>query len=297
MAMRRSVLGTVVGVVVAAVAGALSVVIVRGRFGASVPFFAALVASVFIGLAMSRELSGTEAEPWLSRRGRRPAHVYTVLAVAALAVTAVSWAGVPRVVPGTEAIRDAVMRAQLVEGSIGVPPIATSSGYVLAGTRGRAGLQTALSDDSSPWRWGDPGCDVIDPSRRSAMAAYATAEARDVFTGSALASATARIVSSIWFTPRTCGHVATGPPAAMVYSQCRFRSVWVVGNHASATAQCVLGTWVAGVSHQATPDNGRKLDWATVTNVVDVHDTLVRGRSGHWLVDGHAEAFAPGGGP
>jgi hypothetical protein len=275
----------------------LSVVIVWARFGASVPFLAALVASVFIGLAVSHELGAIDAEPRPRPRRRRLRHVYAVLALAASAVTAASWVGVPRIVPGTDAIRDAVIRAQLVEGSIGVPPIATTSGYVLAGTRGRAGLQTALSDDSSPWRWGDPGCATINPSRRSAMAAYATVEAHDAFMGPALASATSRIASSIWFTPRTCGHVATGPPAVMVYSQYAFRSVWVAGNHASATAQCVLGTWVAGVSHQATPDNGRKLDWATVTNVVDVHDSLVRDRNGRWLVDGHAESFASGGGP
>ena len=162
-------------------------------------------------------------------------------------------------------------------------------------------LQPSIGTTSSPWRWSANGrCTVFDPSLIPGMTAFMHAQIAATFSG---AEAT-RIRSTFdarvrHLEPAPCLRpptLALGPPGPL-RDRTSVRYIAFSGSTATAAAVVHATDWQSGVTLKPTAGGGRRINWAIVSNTVDVTYTLERGRSRGWRVVAITGRFAPGGQP
>ena len=229
--------------------------------------------------------------------------VRAVLALSALvlALTPLASAGAAAA-PSAAANQDAaavVARALQVADDAGYLPVQAHGRWTLASPG--SWLQHSMSTTSTPWRWTAAGrCTVFDPSLLAGMAAFMHAQIAATFAGAEAAQVRSDFDARVRrLEPAPCVRSASGmvlgPPGPLL-DRTSVRYVAFAGGAATAAAVVHQTDWQSGVTHAPTPDGGRRVNWAVVSNVLDVTYKLAR-IGGDWRVVAFTGRFAPGGGP
>ncbi len=200
----------------------------------------------------------------------------------------------------SQAATAAVARALQVFDDADYLPVQSHGRWTLAGPG--SWLQHSMSTTSSPWRWTAAGrCTVFDPSLIAGMAAFMHAQIAATFTGAEAAQVRSTFDARVRrIDPARCVRSPTsmvlGPPGPL---RDRTSVRYVAFSGATATAAAVVHQtdWQGSATHAPTPGGGRRVNWAVVSNVVDVTYKLARVHGGGWRVVAFTGRFAPGGGP
>ena len=161
-------------------------------------------------------------------------------------------------------------------------------------------LQPTISTTSSPWRWTAKGrCTVFDPTLIPGMTAFLHAQIAATFGGAEAAQVRSTFDTRVQrLEPTPCLRapgLALGPPGPL-RDRTSVRYIAFSGSTATAAAVVHATDWQSGVTHKPTAGGGRRINWAVVTNTVDVTYMLARSHGG-WRVTAITGRFAPGGGP
>jgi hypothetical protein len=162
-------------------------------------------------------------------------------------------------------------------------------------------LQPSISTTSSPWRWTATGrCTVFDPSLIAGMTAFMHDQIEGTFGGSAAAQITSTFDTKVRrLEPAPCqrppGGLALGPPGPL-RDRTSVRYIAFTGSTATAAAVVHMTDWQGGVTKKPTPGGGRRVNWAVVSNAVDVTYRLAL-TGGGWRVVALTGRFAPGSEP
>ena len=234
------------------------------------------------------------------RRDGRHARRGTVLLAAVLGCAApLTACGSSPAALQPDTARVVVTRALQVSDDAVYLPVQSGGRWTLASPG--SWLQPEISTTSSPWRWTAVGrCTVIDPALIPGLTAFMHAQIADTFAGAEEAKVRSTFDTSVQrLEPAPCRRPPTalvlGPPGPL-----RDRStvihLTVFGTTALAEAAVHVTDWQGGVATTPTAGGGRRVDWATVSNVVDVTYSLARNH-GRWRVVAITGRFAPGSGP
>jgi len=219
-------------------------------------------------------------------------------ALLALAPLVPAAASPPSGASGQEATA-VVARALQVADDAGYLPVQSHGRWTLASPG--SWLQYSMSTTSSPWRWTVAGrCTVLDPSLVAGMTAFMHAQIAGTFAGAEAAHVRSGFDARVRrVDPSSCVRSATsmvlGPPGPL-RDRASVRYVVVSGATATAAAVVHQTDWQGSVTHAPTPGGGRRVNWAVVSNVVDVTYNLAQVHGG-WRVVAFTGRFAPGGGP
>ncbi len=191
-----------------------------------------------------------------------------------------------------------VERAQQASDDAAYLPVQVDGRWVLSGPM-RAWLQPSISLISAPWRWAPERCAVLDPSLAPGMRSFMFDEIKRLFAGSLADSLTTQFSERLTrVTLPNCvnpNRSASGPPGPII-ERTAVGGVTAKGGEIVVHAQVSVDDWQSGVSHTATPGNGRRIGWRLVRGLLDSSHTLERAGAS-WKVVAMSSAFAPGHSP
>jgi hypothetical protein len=191
-----------------------------------------------------------------------------------------------------------VERAQQAADDAVYLPVRVHGRWVLSGPM-RAWLQPSISLISTPWRWAPERCAVLDPSLGPGMRSFMLGQIHRLFAGSLADSLTTQFSERLTsVTLPDCinpNRSASGPPGPII-DRTAVGGVRAKGHEIVVHAQVNVDDWQSGVSHTATPGNGRRIGWRLVRGLLDSSYTLARADTS-WKVVAMSWAFAPGHSP
>jgi hypothetical protein len=236
------------------------------------------------------------------RRGgahaRQSAAVALLAAVCSLAVALPVSASEPSTSSRQDA-RAVVERALQVSDDAVYLPVQSQGRWTLASPG--SWLQPSISTSSSPWRWTTKGrCTVFDPALVPGMTAFMHEQIAGTFGGAEAAQIRSTFDTKVRrLAPAPCLRstgLALGPPGPL-RDRTSVRYIAFSGSSATAAAVVHMTDWQGGVTNKPTAGGGRRINWAVVSNAVDVTYKLTRGRDGGWRVVAFTGRFAPGSEP
>jgi len=197
--------------------------------------------------------------------------------------------------PTTPQLAETIARAQQAFDDAVYLPVRVHGHWELSGSM-RTWLQPSISLTSEPWRWAPERCAVLDPVLAPGMRVFLLTQIDRLFTGplhdtlrSQFLAHLGRVSSPSCVNPNRS---ATGPPGPLI-DHTSIDRVTRRGSEIVVHAQVAVDDWQSGVSHLATPGNGRRIGWRLVRGLLDAQYTL-RAVGASWKVVAISSNFAPG---